>query len=162
MPERSSNPIKASCVQYDSMEPTLSAGSDVIGDHSYYAKNKPKRWEVVVFSLAREGKSGSEAGHYVKRIIGLPGETIHLTPEGLKINGATVQVPPILKDRFSSFRHHSEHKFGNEPYKVPADTVFVIGDNQKVYVADSREFGSVPIRNLEARVLASVHTNLIT
>jgi len=127
------NPIKSHFVQYDSMEPTVSAGSDVIVDRSYYSKHKPKRWDVVIFSFIPEGsKPGSAPRHYLKRIIGLPGETIHLTPKGLKINGAMMSIPPILQDRFSSFRippkssftDRPGYKFGIEPYTIPEDSVF--------------------------------------
>jgi signal peptidase I len=151
------NPIRSYCMQYDSMEPTITANTDVLGDHTYYSKNRPQRWDVVVFTLP-----GSDKGRYVKRILGLPGEAIHLTLEGLIIEGAKVSVPPILQDRFASFKRFPEHKYGNEPFKIPADSVFLIGDNPRIYVADSRVFGPIPIRNLEARLVASLHTTPIT
>lgn len=161
MPETAANPLKSYNVPFDSMEPAIATGSDVVGDVSYYSKNKPGRWDVVVFSLPSASKSGPDSGRFIKRIIGLPGETIHLTSKGLRINGAMVPVPPALKGRFASFRNHDEHKFGTESFKIPADCVFVIGDNPEVYVADSRELGPIPIRNLEARILASVQVTPI-
>jgi len=45
---------------------------------------------------------------------------------------------------------------------VPADSVFVVGDNPHVYVTDSRELGPVPIKNLEARILASIQVTPIS
>jgi|SRR5947209_4518297 len=162
MPETAANPIKSYNVPFDSMEPAIATGSDVVGDVTYYSKNKPKRWDVVVFSLPNASQSGADSGRFIKRIIGLPGETIHLTPRGLKINGAMTPIPPALKGRFASFRNEEEYRFGSEPFKIPADSVFVIGDNPEVYVADSRELGPIPIRNLEARILASVRVTPIT
>jgi signal peptidase I len=162
MPETAVNPLKSYNVPFDSMEPAITIGSDVLGDVSYYSKHEPKRWDVVVFLAPEVKKTASASGRYIKRIIGLPGETIHLTPKGLKINGAMMAIPPTLKDRFSSFTKNEEHKFGSDPYKIPADSVFVIGDNPQVYVADSRELGPIPVRNLEARVLASVRITPIT
>jgi signal peptidase I len=156
MPETAAHPLKSYNVPFDSMEPAIMTGSDVIGDVSHYSKHKPARWDVVAFTLA------NNANRFVKRIIGLPGETIQLTSKGLKIDGAFVPVPPALKDRFSSFLKHEDHKFGAEPYKVPADSVFVIGDNAHVYVTDSRELGPVPVKNLEARIMAAVHVTPIT
>lgn len=143
-------------VAFDSMEPAIAAGSDVIGDTSYYAKHKPARWDIVAFSL------GDPKSHFVKRVLGLPGETIQFTQKGLTINGALVPVPRELRGRFSSFAHHQDHKFGVQPFKVPADSVFLIGDNQSVYVTDSRELGPVPIQNLQARILASVHLTSVS
>jgi signal peptidase I len=157
MPQAAANPIRSYCMQYDSMEPTITANSDVIGDSSHYTKNRPQRWDVVVFSLP-----GSDKGRYVKRIIGLPGETIQFTPQGVTINGAPVSVPALLKDRFSAFKSFPEHKHGSQPYKIPADSVFLIGDNPRIFVADSRVFGHIPVRNIEARLVASVRTSPIT
>jgi signal peptidase I len=156
MPATEANPLKSYHVQYDSMEPTITAGSDVIGDRSYYSKHKPERWDVVVFTL-----KGSP-GCFIKRIVGLPGETIQFTPGGLKINSADASIPKKLADRFSAFTMHREHTCGNEPHRIPDDSVFVIGDNTRIYVADSRLHDAVPIANLEARVLAGVHTTWLT
>ena len=148
------NPLKSYSVPFDSMEPTIPAGSEVVGDITYYSQHKPQRWDVVVFSLP----SGS--GEFVKRIVGLPGETIHLTHRGLKINGAITPAPATLRG-FSSFKKYEDHKYSGESYQVPADSVFVLGDNAEVYQADSREFGAIPVRNLKARVLASVRITAI-
>jgi type IV secretory pathway protease TraF len=83
----------------------------------------------------------------------LPGETIQLTTEGLKIDGEIVSPPSELKDRFSSFKKRASHKFGVEPFRIPGDSVFLIGDNAELDVMDSRVHGPVPVGNLEARVL---------
>jgi len=143
------NTLQSFSVPFDSMEPTIPTGSEVVGDVSYYSNNRPQRWDVVVFS-----PPGSKSGQFVKRIVGLPGETIHITHRGLQINGAMMQVPARLKG-YSSCTRHDDHKYGDS-YKIPDDSVFLMGDNMEVYQADSREFGAVPISNLKARVLASV------
>jgi signal peptidase I len=156
MSETAAHTLQSYHVAFDSMEPAIASGSDVIGDATYYATHRPARWDVVAFSLA------NSTGSFVKRIIGLPGETIQLTSKGLIINGATVAVPPALKGRFSCFEKHEDHKFGVDPFKVPADSVFVVGDNVQGYVTDSREFGPVPVRNLEARILAAVQVTPVT
>lgn len=156
MSEATALRLQSCTMQFDAMEPTISTGSEVISDAAYYSSHTPKRWEVVVFSLPGSG------GRFIKRIVGLPGETIHLTSEGLKVNGAVVTAPSKeLNDCFSSFRHHPDHKCGFGEFKIAADSVFLLGDNPSIYVADSREFGPVPIRNLEARVFASVHITLM-
>jgi len=144
-------------MKYDSMEPTITANSDLLGDSSYYPKNRPQRWDVVVFTLP-----GNDRDRFAKRILGLPGETIQITPEGVTINGAALTIPAFLKDRFSTFQNFPEHKNGIQPYKIPADSVFLIGDNPRIYVTDSRVFGAVPVRNIEARLVASFRTTPIT
>ena len=150
MSDTAAKPLQTFSVPFDSMEPTIPTGSEVVGDVSYYSKHKPQRWDVVVFSLP-----GSESRTFVKRIVGLPGETIHVTHRGLMINGAMMPVPPKLRG-FSSPKKHDDHKYGRDSFKIPADSVFVMGDNAEVYQADSREFGAVPIGNLKARILATV------
>lgn len=143
-------------VAFDSMEPAIAAGADVLGDPSHYANHKPARWDVVAFSL------GNNSNRFVKRILGLPGETIQLTHKGLTIDGSLVPVPPALRGRFASFSQHQDHKYGANPFKVPTDSVFLVGDNSHVYVTDSRELGSVPIKNLEARILVSIQVTPIS
>jgi len=138
------------------MEPAIAAGTDVLGDTSHYANHKPARWDVVAFSL------GNKQNRFVKRIIGLPDETIQFTHKGVMINGSLVPVPAELGGRFASFSSHHDHKHGASPFKVPADSVFVVGDNPHVYVTDSRELGPVPIKNLEARILASIQVTPIS
>ena len=142
-------------VAFDSMEPAIAAGTDVLGDPSHYGNNKPARWDVVAFSL------GNNPNRFVKRILGLPGETIQFTHKGLTIDGSLVPVPPELCGRFASFSQHQDHKHGAHPFKVPADSVFLVGDNPHVYVTDSRELGPVPIKNLEARILAAIQVTPI-
>jgi signal peptidase I len=163
MADATTNPLKAYWMQFDSMEPTITTGSDVIADHSHYSANRPQRWDVVLFSLPKElTKPGAGPNRYMKRIIGLPGETIQFLHDGLEINGAKASVPPALRDRFSTFKNFPEYKFGMKPFQIPADSVFVVGDNPRIYVADSREFGPIPIKNIEAHVKASVRTTPVT
>src|SRR5262245_57374275 len=119
MPEATTQRFQSCTMQFDSMEPTISAGSEVVSDVAHYSSRAPKRWDVVVFSLpGREGR-------FIKRIVGLAGETIHLTSEGLKINGTVLSAPSKeLNTCFSSFRHHPDHKYGFGEFKIPADNVF--------------------------------------
>jgi signal peptidase I len=142
-------------VAFDSMEPAIAAGTDVLGDTAYYANNKPARWEVVAFSM------GNNPNRFVKRILGLPGETIQFTHKGFMIDGTLVPVPAELRGRFASFSNDNHHKHGAQAFKVPADSVFLVGDNPHLYVTDSRELGPVPIKNLEARILASIQVTPI-
>jgi len=142
------------------MEPTITSGTDLLADELHYKNERPSRWHVVVFSLPADLESlGAEAPRFMKRVIGLPGETIQLTPEGPFLNGAKMAVPPRLADRFSSFTPFDGYRFGLEPYPIPDDSVFLVGDNPKIYVSDSREFGAIPIRCIHSRVVATVRVD---
>jgi signal peptidase I len=142
------------------MEPTITSGSDLLADESHYENDRPRRWHVVVFSLPADVESlGEQAPRFMKRVIGLPGETIQLTPDGPFLDGAKMHVPPRLADRFSSFTPFDGYQFGLRPYTIPGDSVFLIGDNPRIYVSDSREFGAIPIRCIHSRVMATVRTD---
>jgi len=144
------------------MEPAVATTSNVIGDVGHYEEHAPERWDVVVFRLGDANQSGAAQGRFMKRVVGLPGETIQFTSRGLKINGERVSAPGSLKARFSCFKRFPEYKFGIKPFEIPADTVFVVGDATEIYVVDSRELGPIPIRNLEARVIASALVKAVT
>jgi len=147
--------LKSFKIPFDCMEPAIPTGSNVIGHVSYYSSHKPERWDVVVFSIP--GKDGQ----FIKRIVGLPGETIKLASDGLRINGSVVPPPAEFKDSFGTFKHDVNYKHASGEFTIPDDSVFVMGDNQAIYVADSREHGAVPIRNLEAKVIAAVRLDLM-
>jgi signal peptidase I len=136
---------------FDSMEPAIATGAEVVAEPGYYASHHPRRWEVVLFSLP----DGS--GPFVKRIVGLPGETIQLTAHGVRVNGQMLAPPAHLKDCFSSVKHHANNKHGSAEFQIPAGSVFLVGDNTAIHVADSREHGAVPVGNLQARVVASIN-----
>ena len=91
----------------------------------------PKRGEVVVFSLDRQ-----PGRNFIKRIIGLPGETIEIRRGAVIINGEPVKEPylPLLDNRNIA------------PLVIPEDHYFVMGD-ARVNSQDSRAFG--PIRRDE-------------
>jgi signal peptidase I len=150
-------------MKFDSMEPTIPTQSNVIVDHAYYKKNQPNRWEVVVFTVeSEEEESEASLRQFMKRIVGLPGETIQLTTDGLKVGGMSESAPSEISGHFSSFKNFPQYKFGVDPYRIPDDSVFVIGDNTDIYVSDSREHGAIPLRNLKGRVLASISTKRVS
>lgn len=99
-----------------------------------------RRFDVVVFQL-------SDGTIYIKRVIGLPGETISYEKDQLKINGQPVEEPYLSKNI------RSDHE--NAPYttdftlekltgytELPEDSYFVLGDNRRVS-KDSRSFGTI-------------------
>jgi signal peptidase I len=145
-----------------SMEPTLHCAqpasgcearfSDrVLANRFIYHLRDPRRGEIVVFETpdAARLKCGA-GGTFVKRVVGLPGETIEVRLERgdgyVFVNGRKLQEPYIGAGR------RSGEEFG--PVKVPEDGYFMMGDN-RAQSCDSREWGSVPRDNLIGKVFAT-------
>jgi signal peptidase I len=143
-----------------SMEPTLHCGSGGPGCEAHYSDRvlacrfcyrlrDPNRFEIVVFNTPPKTEQLCHAGGtFVKRIIGLPGETIRETNGGvLFVNGRR------LKDTFiQPGRRTLDPNLGR--WKVPKDSYFMVGDNRG-QSCDSRIWGSVPRGNLIGPVFAT-------
>lgn len=146
-----------------SMEPTLhcaqpAAGclahfSDrVLANRFIYHLRDPRRGEIIVFTTppAAQVQCGA-GGTFVKRLIGLPGETLELRLEHgdgyVYINGKPLREPYIQKSR----RAETE-SFG--PVKIPPGQYFMMGDNRS-QSCDSRRWGTVPRKNLIGKVFAT-------
>ena len=95
----------------------------------------PKRFDVVVCRYPGRGDT-----NFVKRVVGLPGDTVELRQGYLYVNGERYEEPYILDE----YRGGSLNNFG--PYEVPDGEFFVMGDHRN-NSNDSRSQGSLP-RNM--------------
>ncbi len=125
--------IKFYLVPSESMSPTLKK-SDYIAGFTI-SPSEVERFDVVIFS-----SGAKKDDFYVKRVIGLPGETVSIFNGYVYINGK------LLDDPFVKYR--STDNFG--PVKVQDDGLFVLGDN-RVNSFDSRFIGQVPLSLIEAK-----------
>jgi signal peptidase I len=136
-----------------SMEPTLHCArpaefcrgrfSDrVIADRLAYRLSTPERRQIVVFKAPRTADrcGASDGGStFIKRLIGLPGESVSMREGVVFINGDRLTEPYV--DR--GLRGDEN---GRWP-RVPLDHYFVLGDN-RIHSCDSRTWGTVPRANL--------------
>ncbi len=111
-------------VPSESMEKTIMTGDRFFGNRLAYLFNDPERFDIVVFKYPDD-----ESQLFVKRVIGLPGETVEIKEGKVYINGSDTP----LDDSFTP-----ETPMGNYgPYVVPEGSYFMLGDNRN-HSGDSR------------------------
>ena len=114
-------------VSGNSMENTLSDRDNLIVDKITYRFRDPKRYDIIVFPYKYK-----ENTFYIKRIIGLPGETVQITEEGdILIDGE------VLEESYGKEVMKSPG-IAADPILLGADEYFVLGDNRNAS-ADSRD-----------------------
>ncbi|MFH0749815.1 MAG: signal peptidase I [Candidatus Gottesmanbacteria bacterium] len=121
-----------------SMFPTFYDKELLITSKIVYKLHAPKRGDVVIF----KSPTNKEID-YIKRVIGLPGETILLKNSTYYINGTKLEEPYIGKDVYTSAGSFLKE---GEDTTVPEGKYFVSGDNRP-HSSDSREFGPIPIED---------------
>lgn len=128
-----------------SMEPTFQDGEYLVIDELSYRMREPHRGEVIVFRYPQ-----APSQFFIKRIIGLPGETVRVEqgqvtvenkqhPEGVILNEAAY-LPPETRTGGQALR-----------IELGADEFFVLGDNRPVS-SDSRSWGALPRNDIIGRV----------
>ena len=123
-----------------SMIPALNIGNHIMVNKFIYYFTKPKRGDIIVFVYPVNPKKD-----FIKRLVGLPGETIEIKDGSIFINGEKLKVPKIA-GRY----YYNEGVYGEGVVKIPDNAYFVMGDNTK-NSKDSRYFGFVPKKNLLGR-----------
>ena len=123
-----------------SMEPNFHDKQYLVVDKVTTRFREPKRGEIVIF---HPPQNPSES--YIKRVIGLPGETVEVKEGKVYVNDKVIQESYILHDPSISMKN-------NYPkVTLGADEYYVFGDNRE-HSSDSREIGPIPKANLQGRV----------
>ena len=105
-------------VSGESMKNTLDHGDQLIVDKITYRFQKPLRYDIIVFPYKYE-----ENTYYIKRIIGLPGETVQIADGEIYINGEVLRETygrEVIRDPGTAA----------EPVTLKEDEFFVLGDNR--------------------------------
>jgi signal peptidase I len=129
-----------------SMEPTLMINDRIMVDKLSYHLHGIHQGDVVVFSTPpAENCGGAPVADLVKRVIGLPGETVALSRGQVSIDGKLLAEPwlPAQAQQATTPGPSDAPYALVHPYTVPAGEVYVMGDNRTVS-CDSRYWG--PIR----------------
>ncbi len=113
----------------ESMVPTIEVNDKVIVTNFSYWIGEPQRGDVIVFKFPLDTKKD-----YIKRCIGLPGETVEFQDSKLYVNGELVEEPYLPEGL--TFEDYG-------PITVPEGSYFMCGDNRN-HSADSRVWGFLP------------------
>ena len=126
---------QATRVEGYSMEPTLRGQERLVIEKLSFHFHEPERGDIVVLRVPQYGKE-----MLIKRVIGLPGDTIAVENGEVFLNGTVLEEDYINGPPRGSYG----------PEVVPADSVFVMGDNRN-NSNDSRSFGPIPHENIVGR-----------
>jgi len=125
--------IQPFLVSGDSMSPNFSNGDYLLVDELTYKFRSPERGEVVVFRYPQD-----ESTYFIKRIIGLPGETVKISSDQVSVfeTQGDKEIPLDERDYLPLETITS----GNETVALGENQYFVLGDNRS-YSFDSRSWG---------------------
>lgn len=132
-----------------SMEPNFHNRQFILIDKASYRLHQPSRGDVIVFRNPRDTSI-----YFIKRVIGLPGETVEIKDGQVFINGSVLPEPYLPSDR----KTYTENK-ESQTTKVTLDSghYFVMGDNREES-SDSREWGPLSNANIVGRHMVTVYT----
>jgi len=125
-------------VHLSSMETNFHEGQRVLVEKITYRFGSPSRGDVIVFHPPI-----ATTDPYIKRVIGLPGETVEIKEGQIYINGK-------LLEEESDFGSDIPSSY-NGSWTIPEDEYFVLGDNRN-HSSDSRAWGTVAKENIIGRV----------
>lgn len=130
------NVVAVGIVTDQSMIPTLPPGYTCLINRYLYHFTHPQRGDVVVM---RRHNLNPEL--YVKRVVGLSGETLQIANGTVLINGDPLEEPYAIGKTYPEMG----------PIVIERNCYFVLGDN-RMESEDSRRFGCVPLRQIEGKI----------
>jgi signal peptidase I len=122
-------------VEGPSMRPTLLSGEWIVVSRWTYKLGSARRGDVVVFLPP----TNAQTDDLIKRVIGLPGDTVEVRDGSVWINGT------ILKESYALGTTTPDSR-----WQLGADQIFVMGDNRELSL-DSRSFGPISVRTVVGR-----------
>jgi signal peptidase I len=136
--------IQPFIVEGDSMVPNFHDGEYLIVDEISYRFNDPARGDIIIFHPPKDAKT-----YYIKRIIGLPGETVEFKNGEIYIYNAQFPKGQLLDEKV-----YLTESLANEEIKVELKDkeYFVMGDNRNNSL-DSRRIGPIAFNHIRGKAL---------
>ena len=125
----------------NSMHPTYKNGEMLMANKVLYKIKEPTRGDVIIFKY-------SDTQDFIKRIIGLPGETVMLKDGKLYIDGNLLDESKYLNS--SIYTNGGDYLKEGETITVPQGRYFVCGDNRP-HSSDSRMFGPIDGKDIKGK-----------
>ncbi len=136
--------IPRSLVDGSSMEPTFYGDDRLVVSRVHYLLGEPQRGDILVFNAVVE-EEAEQGVMLIKRVIGLPGETVELREQAVYINGEALDEPYINEPCY--IRHCTD-----QAWVLAENEYFMVGDNRN-NSRDSRRFGPVPLNKIVGQVV---------
>ena len=127
-----------------SMEPNFDDNQYLIIDEISYRMRQPERGEVIVFKYPLDPSQ-----YYIKRVIGLPGETVEIVDSRVKIYNSDHPLGFVLDE--AKYLPGGIATYGGGKVTVGQGEYYVLGDNRSASY-DSRRWGILPFANITGRV----------
>lgn len=139
-------------VEGSSMFPRFQTNDFLIVDKVSYHIKTPARGDIIVFKFPYDLNT-----NYVKRIIGLPGDTVTIENGNVKVANETHPEGSVLAEPYLSAGSTTQltSSSSKNQFVVPDGQFFVLGDNRKAS-SDSREWGFLPASNIIGRAVVQV------
>ncbi len=131
--------VQAFKIPSGSMLQTLQVGDHILVSKFLYRFTNPARGDIIVFKFPQD-----ETRDFIKRVIGLPRDTIELRAKTLLINGKPLEEPYAIYESLNPFRE----TFG--PVTVPPGHLFMMGDNRDSS-QDSRAWGFLDVEKVRGK-----------
>ncbi|HOQ15945.1 MAG TPA: signal peptidase I [Defluviitaleaceae bacterium] len=131
----------------DSMEPSLEDGHSVIINKFIYRFKAPQRGDIIAF---KSPVNPSE--HHIKRIIGIPGDTVEIKEGKVYLNGILLKEDYILEPMDAKMAGDMEY-----PLMIGPDSYFVMGDNRNIsYDSRYKEIGLIDESSISGKALIRI------
>ncbi len=139
--------IQAFKIPSGSMLNTLQIGDHILVNKFVYKFWEPARGDIFVFLYP-----GDESRDFIKRVIGLPGETLEIRNRVVYINGAPIKEPYVIFTGTASIGNPLTPHDNFGPVRVPEGHYFMMGDNRDSSM-DSRSWGMLDRKKIKGKAL---------